>query len=175
MEKTYYLDLVTLVDSLSQQSATLRTTLPKGVPGISEACTALVRVQNGKVIECVIEGKRGVRMDGTKAFQLLRTVEVWQVQLEAGQTNVPARVEHSGPASWQTIAPSRFDGIPRQRMPFNPAFVRDVSARERMVLHMVLTMVNGQRSIGQIKEQLRLPAETVDWALDYLRHIQVIE
>lgn len=173
MDKIYYLDLLTLVESLYQQTATLSTTLPRGVPGLSDVCTAMVRIQHGKVVESVIQSRRGKKIDGSKAFQLLSNVEGWHVRLETNLIEAPVlKPEPQEPAK---VMPSLLDPVPRQRLPFDPSLLTDVSSQQRRVLHIVMTMINGRRSVSQIKAQLRLSPETVDWAITYLQHLGVIE
>ncbi|GHO57257.1 hypothetical protein KSB_57320 [Ktedonobacter robiniae] len=47
--------------------------------------------------------------------------------------------------------------------------------RQRVVLRLVLTKVNGVRSVEEIKAQLQLSPETVESALAYLRARNIIE
>lgn len=47
--------------------------------------------------------------------------------------------------------------------------------RQRMIIRLVLTMVNGRRSVEEIKAQLQLSPETVESVLEYLRALNVIE
>ena len=284
MEKTYYLDLMTLIESLEQQSATLHADLPEGVPpGIFEKCRGFVRIRNGAIAGCSIIGKSGPLLDGQGALQYLVDIKKWEVKLVGVKPNTttsspsvtpPAQTQpgqrmpssslsstlNQGPAStpppqnpysttahsqgthsippsqslaqnqyasnpnqnhyipqnaYQTpqtseslahlpypttsqpyraqnsaqLPPSPYTSayieqyregrstvfIPHQRMALHPSLLENVPPRERIVIRMVLAMVNGQRTVDQIKEQLRLPADTVDRTLIELRRMRVID
>jgi len=75
--------------------------------------------------------------------------------------------------------------VQRSNVPMNwfPVIKRELSqqefmalpARQRMVIRMVLTMVNGRRNVEEIKAQLQLSPGTVESVLEYLRALKVIE
>ncbi|WP_338248910.1 hypothetical protein [Dictyobacter halimunensis] len=50
-----------------------------------------------------------------------------------------------------------------------------IPSRQRMVIRMVLTMVNGRRNVEEIKAQLQLSPGTVESVLEYLRALNIIE
>ena len=49
------------------------------------------------------------------------------------------------------------------------------TSKQRLVLRTVFAMVNGERTVEQIKAQLNLSSEAVDDALNYLSSIEVID
>ncbi len=62
-----------------------------------------------------------------------------------------------------------------QKRMLDPSLLGHLDMRQRLVLRTVLTMVNGQRTARQIREQLNLPPNVVDEVLAYLHSIDVIE
>jgi hypothetical protein len=59
-------------------------------------------------------------------------------------------------------------------MPLLPGHLDGMSAKERIALRSVLALVNGQRSVDQIKTQMHLPSETVERVLWQLYRMQII-
>lgn len=90
MDKIYRLELMTLIKSLQQQSATLKAELEPGtVPGVFEDCTAHVRIRQGEIIKCSIVGKSGPQVSGLGALQYLRNVDRWLVSLTPEKAEPP--------------------------------------------------------------------------------------
>jgi predicted transcriptional regulator len=63
----------------------------------------------------------------------------------------------------------------RQKRPLDLAFLQNLPVKERLILHTVFAMVNGNRSIDEIKAQLRLSPRDIDDALNWLYELDVIE
>ncbi len=213
MDKIYRLDLLTLIESLQQQSATLTAELPAGlIPGVFEECKGFVRLENGEITKSAIIGKSGPQVSGPNALKYLHTVNRWLVSIERDINDTgpqtPARLpippsepQYTAPLPPMTITqsqqtfgggiftpppgslppqtdfpfPQTFVVVPRQRAPLPEALLRRLSHRERMVFRLVYTMVNGQRSIDQIKEQLHLSGETIDHVLEELRRLRAVD
>ncbi len=51
----------------------------------------------------------------------------------------------------------------------------EYTTRQRVILRTVFAMINGQRTIAQMKERLNLSPEAIDEALTTLRTMGVIE
>ena len=173
--KTHALDLVTLLESLSHHSALLNTPILDTLPGFGGACRGWVQVQNGTVASCVLEGVNGERMEGEQALSLLRSVTEWQVTLDA---ELPERVPVQTPAvhSSPAVPPVPETGIPARRVAaLPPPLLAPLPNKERLVLGMVFTMVNGQRGIQDIKAQLHLSADSIDSALRTLWNLHLID
>jgi hypothetical protein len=164
--KIYYLNLLALIPQLGLQKVALYTAFPHGVPEIPEPCIGTVHVQNGRIVECSIEGRSGASINGTKAFQILRTVAAWQVKSESDPMT---------PSSLPQVLPSPLDKvIPQRNMPLLPGHLDGLTAKERILLRSVLALINGQRSVEQIKTQMHLPPETVERILHQLYNLQII-
>ncbi len=65
--------------------------------------------------------------------------------------------------------------IPRPIAPLESHVLDDYSLKQRVILRTVFAMVDGKRTIEQIKGQLHLSSNAVDEALNYLHWIGVIE
>jgi hypothetical protein len=226
MDKIYRLDLLTLIESLQQQSATLTAELPAGtVPGVFEDCKGFVQLRSGEIVKSAVIGKSGPQVSGLNALKYLRTIDRWLVKLEQEQgeaapqmpmpptpsvplyTPLPATsfqpfqtpppvsgffTPPPGSLPAQTSFPPSPLGaqstqmpfpppprpaviVPRQRLPLPENFLDGRNHRERMVFRLVFTMINGHRSIDQIKEQLHLSVETIDRVLEELYRLRIIE
>lgn len=181
--KKYNMNLVTLIQQLGRQSVVLYTAFPHGVPGLPEPCIGTVHVQEGKIVECSVEGRSGAAISGTAAFQLLRPVTAWQVQGarsdRTGSLDPAPSSNPTAPSNPTTPSlpqePSSLDKIiPQRAMPLLPGHLDGLSAKERIVLRSVLALINGQRSVEQIKAQMHLPPETVERVLWQLYRLQII-
>jgi hypothetical protein len=169
--KTHALDLVTLLESLSHRSALLNTPILDTLPGFVGACRGWVQVQKGAIASCVLEGINGDKMEGEQALSLLRLVTEWQVTLDA-EPLVHSPAAYSSPAT----PPVPNEGIPTRRVvALPPPLLAPLPSKERLVLGMVFTMVNGQRGIQEIKAQLHLSTNSIDSALHHLWNLHLID
>ena len=173
--KTHALDLVTLVESLSYQSALLNTPILETLPGFVGPCRGWVQVQDGAIASCLLEGVNGDKMEGEQALSLLRWVKEWQVTLDQ---DAHGSLSESSASQAEPNLPTtpRPDLIPNRRVAaLSPSMLASCSSKERMVLSMVFTMVNGHRSTHHIKAQLHLSADNIDAALHRLWNLHLIE
>ena len=169
MGKTYFLDLPTLLEYLRGQSCMLTTVVT--VSGKSG--NGYVFLKDGMVIRCFIRMQDGTQFEGQLAYPYLEASKQWQVQLEQ---DAPAPSQPSPPPQPDGSDPSQFPQKPLvQKRMLDPSLLGHLDMRQRLVLRTVLTMVNGQRTAWQIKEQLNLPPNVVDEVLAYLYSIGIIE
>jgi hypothetical protein len=193
MDKVYYLDLQTLLDYLQGQSAILSTTV--SVPSVRGTCQGLVFVKEGTVLESLIQGPNGALLaSGARAYALVSSRDQWQVRIQPDVEQVlrslvrPALPEpepRPGPGARPAQAalppaspasPPSFSltPVPRPLRPLDAQLLAGFSMRQRFVLRLVFTMVNGERSVEQIKAQLNLSPAVVEEALTTLRTLGVI-
>jgi len=170
-----YLDLATLIESVGSQSATLRAILPKGrVVSLSEPAVATLRIEQGAIMNCMIETRGGKHIEGQKALDLLGTWEEWSISID-----VPTLSSSSQPLPAQEVylkTETRYEQrVPRQRRVNNLNAISQLPAKQRVLLRNVLMMVNGERTIAGIKSSLQLSPQTVDAMLDMLRQMQLID
>lgn len=169
MGKTYFLDLPTLLEYLRGQSCMLTTVVT--ISGKSG--NGYVFLKDGMVIRCFIRMQDGTQLEGQLAYPYLEVSKQWQMQLEqdapASPPSSPSpRPDSSGPS------PSPLQPLVQKRL-LDPSLLGHLDMRQRLLLRTVLTMVNGQRTAWQIKEQLNLPPNVVDEVLAYLYSIGIIE
>jgi hypothetical protein len=65
--------------------------------------------------------------------------------------------------------------VPRVVTPLDAYELNECTSKQRVILRTVFAMINGQRSIGQIKGQLHLSSKVVDEALAYMQWLGVLE
>ncbi|MDQ2903424.1 MAG: hypothetical protein ABI456_03350 [Ktedonobacteraceae bacterium] len=179
MGKTYYLDLATLMSVLDDGLYTLSTSLVvSGTQG-----GGYITLSNGHITECAVKLADGRHIEGEQAFRLLQSQSQWQVQIVSvpiippmppAPPPMPPAYRDMPPSYGTGFSPSQ-PGIPRQKRILDPALLESFTMKQRLVLRTVLTMVNGQRDAEQIKEQINLPARTVEEALEALRVLGIIE
>ncbi|HEY7346923.1 MAG TPA: hypothetical protein VH599_01295 [Ktedonobacterales bacterium] len=176
MDKVYYLDLQTLLEYLQGQSALLVTEV--NVPGQREPCTGYLFFRNTMIIGCLIQAADdGIWREGEQAYQLLKANEEWRVRMDLDIEQEYWRIKQPENKSHRTPLPRPAPPVyvPRPSALVDASVLEPFSAKQRLILRMVLALVNGQRTSEQIKAQLRLPAEVVDEALRNLYALKVIE
>jgi hypothetical protein len=139
----------------------------RSVPGIRGRCQAYLELTQGKVVSCYLMDRIGDRHRVTKE---------WLVQLD----------EEKGPFGWvfhasadATFAMPSQEKIPKQSLPSFPVpmcLVPQLDVRQlqrwtpqqQRCLYMVFSMVDGQRSIDEIKARVSLPTTIVDEVIHIL-------
>ena len=105
---------------------------------------------------CVLEETSGSRVEGERAWELLRTVTPWLVTLAA--------VEPDGFQVDQGV--SALDLIPVRQVPFVPTdLLQSLPTKERLIVGMVFVLIDGQREVRHVKASLHLSASAIDHAL----------
>lgn len=168
MGKTYFLDLPTLLEYLRGQSCMLTTVVT--ISGKSG--NGYVFLKDGMVIRYFIRMQDGMQLEGQLAYPYLEAAKQWQMQLEQDVPAPPQPSPSPRPDGSPSLSPQK--PLLQKRM-LDPSLLGHLDMRQRLILRTVLTMINGQRSAQQIKEQLNLPPNVVDEVLAYLFSIDVIE
>jgi len=175
MEKTYHLDLKTLLEYLQGKSAVLRTTVK--VPQSRRPCQGYIFVVENTVHHFILNEDGAVLVTGQTAADLLSGRTEWHVRIgtarEIGQDLHLFAQRYALPIALPPLSPA--GGAPRQKRALDPSLLQQFSYGQSLVLRTVYALVNGQRTVEQMKLQLRLPAETVEGALAILRTLDVIE
>ena len=175
MDKMYHLDLQTLIDFLQGQSAMLSTTVD--LPDVQGPCKGYLFLREGTIIECLIQSPdERLLLKGQQAYRALNTKTQWQVRIDRNIELVlrsmlglqePQRMAYTAPPSLNAY-------MPRVMEPLEPYLLKGYTAKQRLMLRTVYAMVNGERTIEQIKAQLSLSPDAVDDALAHLHAIGVI-
>lgn len=174
MEKTYYLDLPTLVGYLQGKSAMLRTSvlLTKDEP----FCEGIVFLLHVNTIHCYILNQAGkVLSEGDGAYKRLSRSTEWQVRIDAeqviGRELLTWRQQHN-----LVYDPPLPQIIPRPKRTLDALILHQFAPQQALFLRTVFTLVNGQRTVEQIRERLSLAApQAVDDALNILYVLGLIE
>jgi hypothetical protein len=176
MEKVYHLDLQTLVDYLQGQSAILQT--PVEVPHLREVAKGFLFLKEGTLLGCLIQSQDGSILHfGTEALALMQAKKQWQVRMYPDVEHVlRALMQQGGLEGGGDPQPSpAFSQIPRPVRPLEAQVLNGYTQQQRLVLRLVFTMANGERTIEHIKAQLHLPPSVVEEALTTLRALGVLE
>lgn len=178
MDKVYYLDLQTLLEYLQGDTALLFTEVH--VPGQNGACTGYLFLKNAAIVACLIQtADKTIWREGENAYQLLKGCQEWRVHIDPDIEHTYWLLKQQGgefrPPSQSPQQRARPAYIPRPLVFLDAGSVPTLPPKDRLVLHMVFALVNGQRTVEQIKAQLRLPSEKVDEALESLRSMGIIE
>ena len=180
-KKTYFLDLPTLLTYLSSQSCELTTEL--GLSGTTAQGSLILR--DGKIVSCLLIFSNGQHLIGEQAYQYLQKGTEWQVHLKTEEEKKPVAPPAQFPSQFFPPTPTPFSSPynygswsatpPRPKGPLDPAYLQNLSMKERLILRSVYVLINGRNSIEEIKNQLRLSPATIEQALATLRMLDVIE
>lgn len=179
-ERTYYLDLLTLIEALAGQSALLVTEISGGKSS-RKGGRGWVRIEKRKITDAAVEFNDGKRLTGPQAIKVLETSAEWTVTIEARQESHPA----SGP-----------DVIPTPQVQYSPSSRPFVSNNDHLIpqltqryalfnldslnpehlltVRTVIAMIDGTRNIGQIKRLVRLPPNTTERIILWLADKKIV-
>jgi len=179
-QKTYFLDLQTLLTYLIDQSCELTTELKLS----GKAARGSLILKEGKIAYCTISFQNGYQIVGEQAYKLIEACTQWQVELEKPEEKkkkfFPAQFSpQPAPAPFLEVSPASVSNpwSPplRQKGALDLALLQNLPIKERLILRSVFAMINGQRTIAQIKAQLHLSSKSVDEALAYMQWIGILE
>jgi hypothetical protein len=175
-EKTYYLDLPTLVTYLQDRTAVLKTTLTlaKNQP----PAQGLLFLLANKVMHGYILSPNGaVLAEGEKAQARLRECKEWRVRIDSeaviGQEWLAWQQMHQ--SSKGNPSPAATGVIPVPVRSMEPHMMTLFSHQQVLFLRTVFALVNGQRTVEQIKERLpQSSSQSIEDALNVLRTLGLI-
>ena len=181
-DKIYHLELQTLINFLQDQSALLYTEVD--IPEIRGPCHGYVFLRKRTIIGCQIQSQDGVILyKDQEAYMLLSNKTQWQMRVDANIDQTFRSMRQQNTQSMQSLQPQNTNAgssfplsyIPRPLADLEPYLLNGYTSKQRLVLRTVFAMVNGERTIEQIKAQLNLSSDAVDEALTYLNTINLIE
>ena len=189
--RSYFLDLQTLLTQLHDQSCML---VAKTVVA-GKAATGYVWLRNGALASCLIRAEDGAEIGGKQALDLLEKCKEWQVQLEQPEERStfppPEMSPRPAPMSSVQMPPQPFPFSPtpsysnsgsslnnwqplKQKRELDPSLLQSLPVQQRLAVRMVFTMINGERSLEEIKTRLQLPPGVVDDIVSRLRALDLI-
>jgi hypothetical protein len=177
-QKTYFLDLQTLLTYLIDQSCELTTELK--ISG--KAARGSLILKEGKIAYCRISFQNGYQIVGEQAYKLIEACTQWQVELEKPEErkkNFPPAQFSPSPAPFLEVSPASVSNpwSPplRQKGSLDLALLQNLPIKERLILRSVFAMINGRRSNEEIKAQLHLSSKDINDALKRLYVLDLIE
>lgn len=153
------------------------------VPGVRGECNAYLFLANGHIASCYVEDKQGQRFSISP--ELLCRIDdekgpfEWTFQPYRAQ---PAAAQEQQPASASATAgptaqpPPQFSGalIPRVFATLYWGQLSTWSPLQKQMLYDVLNLIDGRRTIQEIKSIVNLPPEVVDGVLHTLLTLHTI-
>ncbi len=165
-----------------RQSGLLHAEIQR-VPGIRGVCHAWISLVQGRVTFCYIESSTGQRYQADRAALLQMDAERgpfgWSLMVQPSPEVSPQSSQMSPSSNGFPMLPAptgvvQTKAIPRQIAPFDLAQFVSVPNRERVVLRLVFTMIDGRRTIEEIKSKLSLSSDVIEWALQSLVTMKII-
>lgn len=158
-----------------RQSGLLQAEIPR-VPGISGRCRAFLHLVNGEVVSAYVEDRQKHRYSSDKEF--LCRLDKEKGPFEWTLTPQAASSEQS-PAGGQFQSPSPTPSTPRTPVPRVIAALREEwlsnwTPQQKEPLYAVLGLINGERTVEDIKTATRFPPNLVDELLRILLRLNVI-
>jgi hypothetical protein len=177
MEKTYYLDLPTLMGYVRGKSAVLRTTI--ALARNQSFCQGMLFLLRADAMHCYILSQKGeLLFEGDNAYKRLGQSKEWQVRIDSeqniGQEWLAWLQQHN--LVHNAPAPDAPEDIPRPRRALDSLILSQYPHQQALFLRTIFTLVNGQRTVEQMKARLpQAPPQMIDEALNILRTLGVIE
>ncbi len=153
-----------------RQSGVLQAEIPR-IPGLRGRCKASLSLVNGEVVSVCLEDKQGQRHQSDKET-------LCRIDREKGPfewTLIPQSTAHDQPPP---PAPSAYEvqrtSIPKIVSVLTWDRLNAQIPQQREALYTLLTAINGERTVEDIKEAVPFPPELVDDLLRTLLELKVI-
>jgi hypothetical protein len=175
-DTTYQLDLPALLQLLRDHAAVLSTTID--IPPIEKPCYGYLSLRNRNIIDCQVQSRDGtVLYRGQEAYRILSTKIHWQVRTTStlDRSTKSSQQQERSPQITRTITSVPDAYVPHTIASLEPPVLQKYTMQQRLIIRTVFVMINGQRSVSQMKENLRLSSESINEALTSLKAIGVIE
>ncbi|MBV9617506.1 MAG: hypothetical protein JO011_12010 [Ktedonobacteraceae bacterium] len=178
-DKVYNLDLQTLINFLQDQSALLYTEID--IPDIRGPCHGYVFLKNRTIIGCQIQSQDSVLLlQGQEAYRLLSSKTLWQIRVDPDIDLTLQSMSQQSIQNSPILDTNRAGFLPASYVPrvigsLEAYLLNGYTSKQRLVLRTVFAMINGDRSVEEIKDQLNLSSEAIDDALNHMKSIDVIE
>lgn len=175
MDKLYSLDLPTLINFLRSQTAVLYTSVD--ISGIQGPCQGYVFLKEGTIIGSVVRTQdEKLVYQGQEAFALLSTKTRWQLRIDPKADLILKSMEQQRVEEKDVqpppIPPS--ERVPRPLISLDSHLLNGYTPKQRVILRTVFAMVNGERTVEQIKGQLNLSSDAIEDALAHLHALGIV-
>ncbi len=177
MEKTYYLDLPTLLGYVRGKSAILRATIT--LARNQTSCQGIIFLLRSNTMHCYILSQKGeVLFESDEAYKRLSQNAEWLVRMDLeqiiGQEWLAWLQQHN--LTYNPPVPDLLGNIPRPKRALDALVLHQFSHQQALFLRTVFTLVNGKRTVEQIKGRLpQTSPQAIDDALNVLHSLGLIE
>lgn len=144
------------------------------VPGVRGRCKGYLHLVEGKVVSCYLDDRQGQRHQVNVA--MLIQLDNERGPFEWVLTSLPAPPMPSPrdlPLPGST-GPALSSPVPRKLAALDLDKLEGWTYRQKMMLSIVLDVIDGQRSIEDIKNDVPLPPNVVEEALRVLMALKVV-
>ena len=161
-----------------RQNGMLHAVLPHA-PGVRGRCKAFLHLVNGEVTSAYLEDKQGQRYPTDKDTLCRLDREKgpfeWTLVHQPAASEQRPLARHSQPLSSNPSVPSlQPSSVPRIISALSWERLSTQAPQQREALYTLLTTINGERTIENIKEMMPFSRELIDDLLHMLLELEVI-
>ncbi|GCF09454.1 hypothetical protein [Dictyobacter arantiisoli] len=144
------------------------------MPGIRGRCRAFLYLVEGKVIQCYIEDKQGIRHRTNKGILTRVDNERGPFEWTLVQNPSPPSLPSPHPETAIPLYSAQNTPIPKVVSPLNLEWLEGWSYQQKLLLSVVYDLIDGVTNIEGIKSKAPLPAEVTEEALRVLLTMKFI-
>ncbi len=160
--QTYYLDLSTLQKLLGDMPVLLCTPLPQGIPNYPYPSYGCIRLRDGNIDTCWIDGKDGFHLQGSLALRALQDREEWVVEVEQLHQPLPPPFSPSAPSQPLLSFDASLvlkEKVFHHTIPLEEHLLLQLSRKERVIVCMVHLMIDGHSNLFYIRRDGHIQTE----------------
>lgn len=160
-----------------QQSGLLRAEIPR-MPGFRKGCTAFLRLVNGEVVSIYLEDKEGLRTSSDKETLCRLDAEKgpfeWVLipQSASDQQRNAGQSAASSPRAFPYT--TRRVPVPKIVATLREEWLSNWTPQQKDMLFTIFNMIDGTRTIEDIRRMAPFPPDLVDELLQILLQLKVI-
>lgn len=161
-----------------RQNGMLHADLPHA-PGVRGRCKGFLHLANGEVVSAYVEDKQGQRYPSDKETLCRLDREKgpfeWTLVHQPTASEPRPLTRRSQPLSFDPLAPFlQCPSVPRIISALNWERLSTQPPQQREALYTLLTTINGERTIENIKDLMPFSRELIDDLLRMLLELEVI-
>jgi hypothetical protein len=158
-----------------RQSGLLQAEIPR-VPGIGGRCHAFLHLAHGEVVAVYLEDRQKHRYSSDKEFLCRLDKEKgpfeWTLTPQSANSEQPPPAGQFQPPP--SAPPTSRSPVPRVITALREEWLSNWTLQQKEPLYIVLSLINGERTVEDIKAATRFPPNLVDELLRILLRLNVI-